>query len=256
MSKMTIKVHESHGSMQVWAIKCDDADTASDEEYYLRDGWGPFVNTAVLGDTIYVECEGDEINKMTPEKIEKIVREWFPNNKIEKIVAPKEVEDLLFNYEFESKKSESADDDEILDLLTELAYKVESIVDSNPDYVCYYDGGKTYPEIYDADGNLMEIGGKKSNVSVDSQIDEWQEAIRSSIKDGKITKDKMFTEICLGIPYQKDTQDYTAGVDMPTQEEWATTEKLFDPNYYDVTIGTQNVWLETFDDIRKWIDTH
>lgn len=100
MSKMTIKVHESHGSMQVWAIKCDDADTASDEEYYLRDGWGPFVNTAVLGDTIYVECEGDEINKMTPEKIEKIVREWFPNNKIEKIVAPKEVEDLLFNYEF------------------------------------------------------------------------------------------------------------------------------------------------------------
>ena len=151
---------------------------------------------------------------------------------------------------------ESAGDDEIVDILTELAYKVESIVDSNPDYVCYYDGGKADPEIYDAAGNFMEIGGKNSNASVDSQIDKWQEGIRSSIKNGQISKNDMFAEICLGIPYQKDTQDYTAGVDMPTQEEWAITQKLFDPNYYDVTIGTQNVGLETFDDIRKWIDTH
>ena len=36
---------------------------------------------------------------------------------------------------------ESAGDSGIIDSLKELAYKVEIIVDNNPDYACYYDGG-------------------------------------------------------------------------------------------------------------------
>lgn len=93
--------NESNG-FSVWAIKCSDDDTAADQEYYLRDGWSPFLTTAVLGDTIYVKCEG---YKTAPEKVEKIVRDWFPDCTIEKITATPEVVSAFSNG-FESKQRE------------------------------------------------------------------------------------------------------------------------------------------------------
>lgn len=153
------------------------------------------------------------------------------------------------------KIHESMSDEDLIYTLTKLAYKVEDIVDNNPEYVCYYDGGKTYPELY-VEGYLLNIGGKNSDSSVDSQIEEWQKDIRAAIKKGEINKNNVLTSICLGIPYQKDTQDYTAGVDMPTEEEWKLTTQLFEPNYSDPTIGTMNVELNTMDEINKWIGTH
>lgn len=44
---LKIKLHESHGSMKVWAVTFDSEDQASEEDYYLRDGWGSELNTAV-----------------------------------------------------------------------------------------------------------------------------------------------------------------------------------------------------------------
>ena len=62
MHKLKIKLHESHGSMKVWAVTFDSEDQASEEDYYLRDGWGSELNTAVSGNVLYVD--GDKAEKI------------------------------------------------------------------------------------------------------------------------------------------------------------------------------------------------
>jgi hypothetical protein len=102
MPKLKIKLHESHGSMKVWAVTFDSEDQASEEDYYLRDGWGSELNTAVSGNVLYVD--GD--------KAEKILKDWFPGREIQVVAAPRDVEQMLLgNYTEsleESKKKEDA----------------------------------------------------------------------------------------------------------------------------------------------------
>lgn len=102
MSKLKIRLHESHGSMKVWAVTFDSEDQASEEDYYLRDGWGSELNTAVSGNVLYVD--GD--------KAEKILKDWFPGREIQVVAAPRDVEQMLLgNYTEsleESKKKEDA----------------------------------------------------------------------------------------------------------------------------------------------------
>ncbi len=99
---LKIKLHESHGSMKVWAVTFDSDDQASEEDYYLRDGWGSELNTAVSGNVLYVD--GD--------KAEKILKDWFPGREIQVVAAPRDVEQMLLgNYTEsleESKKKEDA----------------------------------------------------------------------------------------------------------------------------------------------------
>lgn len=99
---LKIKLHESHGSMKVWAVTFDSEDQASEEDYYLRDGWGSELNTAVSGNVLYVD--GD--------KAEKILKDWFPGREIQVVAAPRDVEQMLLgNYTEsleESKKKEDA----------------------------------------------------------------------------------------------------------------------------------------------------
>lgn len=151
---------------------------------------------------------------------------------------------------------ESAGDSGIIDSLKELAYKVESIVDNNPDYTCYYDGGKTTPEL-NVGGRDIFIGGKNSDDSVDSQIDQWVKDIQSDIDSGDLTEDGVDTSILLGIPYDGEDKNYVAGTDMPTKEEWETTKRLFgEPQGYDPYNGVASVDFRTLDELRKWIDNH
>lgn len=102
MPKLKIKLHESHGSMKVWAVTFDSEDQASEEDYYLRDGWGSELNTAVSGNVLYVD--GD--------KAEKILKDWFPGREIQVVAAPRDVEQMLLgNFTEtlgESKKKEDA----------------------------------------------------------------------------------------------------------------------------------------------------
>ena len=99
---LKIKLHESHGSMKVWAVTFDSEDQASEEDYYLRDGWGSELNTAVSGNVLYVD--GD--------KAEKILKDWFPGREIQVVAAPRDVEQMLLgNFTEtlgESKKKEDA----------------------------------------------------------------------------------------------------------------------------------------------------
>ncbi|MBR4407755.1 MAG: hypothetical protein IKT27_05525 [Clostridia bacterium] len=73
---LKIKLHEKELVVPVIAVKCSSPDDASEQDYYLRDGWGPFVNTTVDGDTIYVE---DTRGKFPAYKI---VSDFFPHNDI------------------------------------------------------------------------------------------------------------------------------------------------------------------------------
>lgn len=102
MSKLKIRLHESHGSMKVWAVTFDSEDQANEEDYYLRDGWGSELNTAVSGNTLYVDGN----------KAEQILKEWFPGKEIQVVAAPRDVEQMLLgNYTEtlgESKKKEDA----------------------------------------------------------------------------------------------------------------------------------------------------
>lgn len=88
--------------MKVWAVTFDSEDQASEEDYYLRDGWGSELNTAVSGNVLYVD--GD--------KAEKILKDWFPGREIQVVAAPRDVEQMLLgNFTEtlgESKKKEDA----------------------------------------------------------------------------------------------------------------------------------------------------
>lgn len=151
---------------------------------------------------------------------------------------------------------ESAGDSGIIDSLKELAYKVESIVDNSPDYVCcYYDGEHAEPEL-NVNGSAIIIGGSDTAYSVDSQIDDWINDIQTDIDAGNVTENDMFTSISFGIPYKEDSKDYTAGEDMPTKEEWDTIKRLFDPQDYDPHSDVASVDFYTLDELRKWIDSH
>lgn len=65
---LTIKVHESTDDkgelvVPVIAIKFNDPEEASEQDYYLRDGWGHVVNTTIDGDTLYIEDTGMKVEK-------------------------------------------------------------------------------------------------------------------------------------------------------------------------------------------------
>lgn len=102
---LKIRVHEAtddNGELiiPVIAIKFNDPEEASEQDYYLRDGWGHVVNTTIDGDTLYIEDTGM--------KVEKILRDWFPDKDLDHInVKGKIAKDL--RGEFESKKSEDAE---------------------------------------------------------------------------------------------------------------------------------------------------
>lgn len=70
----------------VFAIKFDSPDEAAEEEYALRDGWGSEINTAVSGDTVYVE--GGDLAK-------KVVHDWYPDNKTELVDPPEDIAKML-----------------------------------------------------------------------------------------------------------------------------------------------------------------
>jgi hypothetical protein len=70
----------------VFAIKFDSPDEAAEEEYALRDGWGSEINTAVSGDTVYVE--GGDLAK-------KVVNDWYPDNEAELVDPPEDIAKML-----------------------------------------------------------------------------------------------------------------------------------------------------------------
>lgn len=70
----------------VFAIKFGSPDEAAEEEYTLRDGWGSEINTAISGDTVYVE--GGDLAK-------KVVNDWYPDNKTELVDPPEDISKML-----------------------------------------------------------------------------------------------------------------------------------------------------------------
>lgn len=106
MSRLNIKIHENNDTFLVWSIKFNDSNTASNEEYYLRDAYGSFFATAALGDTVYVKCEPFPGNKFTDDLIEGVIRRWYPKKPIDKITATPEIAEL-FNDIYEKKQTSS-----------------------------------------------------------------------------------------------------------------------------------------------------
>lgn len=98
----------------IWAVKFDTPETALDEEYYFRDAWGHVVNTAVVGDTVYLEPDGD--------KGEKAIKEWY-GDKVSRVQMTDEVYAIL--HPSESKKCERLSDYGYDDIVKEIAGEVE-----------------------------------------------------------------------------------------------------------------------------------
>lgn len=98
----------------IWAVKFDTPETALDEEYYFRDAWGHVVNTAVVGDTVYLEPDGD--------KAEKAIKEWY-GDKVSRVQMTDEVYAIL--HPSESKKCERLSDYGYDDIVKEIAGEVE-----------------------------------------------------------------------------------------------------------------------------------
>ena len=98
----------------IWAVKFDTPETALDEEYYFRDAWGHVVNTAVVGDTVYLEPDGD--------KGEKAIKEWYGDN-VSRVQMTDEVYAIL--HPSESKKYERLSDYGYDDIVKEIAGEVE-----------------------------------------------------------------------------------------------------------------------------------
>jgi len=146
MSKMAIKLHESHGSMKVWAVTFDSEKQASEEEYYLRDGWGSELNTAYSGNILYVDGG----------KAEKILKDWYPGREIKVVAAPREVEQLLLgNYTetlSESKKKEDAPWEptikKIKDLKKDEFFTLKPIEYPKESQVWVFDGYDRYDKTY------------------------------------------------------------------------------------------------------------
>lgn len=98
----------------IWAVKFDTPEIALDEEYYFRDAWGHVVNTAVVGDTVYLEPDGD--------KAEKAIKEWY-GDKVSRVQMTDEVYAIL--HPSESKKCERLSDYGYDDIVKEIAGEVE-----------------------------------------------------------------------------------------------------------------------------------
>lgn len=98
----------------IWAVKFDTPETALDEEYYFRDAWGHVVNTAVVGDTVYLEPDGD--------KGEKAIKEWY-GDKVSRVQMTDEVYEIL--HPSESKKCERLSDYGYDDIVKEIVGEVE-----------------------------------------------------------------------------------------------------------------------------------
>lgn len=105
---------QEHPTM-VFVVKFDNAEQASEEEYFLRDGWGSECNSVVDGDTVYVEA--------TP-KLAKILPSWFDGKDLTLKEAPASIAkklhgdylgeavergyDALFESHFDDPKMEKA----------------------------------------------------------------------------------------------------------------------------------------------------
>lgn len=79
---LKIRLHEATDDkgnliVPVIAIKFNSPDEASEQDYYLRDGWGPFINTTVDGDTLYVEDTQGKNSAL------KILKDWFPDKNLD-----------------------------------------------------------------------------------------------------------------------------------------------------------------------------
>lgn len=98
----------------IWAVQFDTPETALDEEYYFRDAWGHVVNTAVVGDTVYLEPDGD--------KGEKAIKEWY-GDKVSRVQMTDEVYAIL--HPSESKKCERLSDYGYDDIVKEIVGEVE-----------------------------------------------------------------------------------------------------------------------------------
>lgn len=98
----------------IWAVKFDTPETALDEEYYFRDAWGHVVNTAIIGDTVYLEPDGD--------KGEVAIKEWY-GDKASRVQMTDEVYAIL--HPSESKKCERLSDYGYEDIVKEIVGSVE-----------------------------------------------------------------------------------------------------------------------------------
>lgn len=98
----------------IWSVKFDAPETALDEEYYFRDAWGHVVNTAIIGDTVYLEPDG--------EKGEMAISKWY-GDKASRVPMTDMVYAIL--HPSESKKCERLSDYGYEDIVKEIAGHVE-----------------------------------------------------------------------------------------------------------------------------------
>lgn len=70
----------------VFAIKFGSPEEAAAEGSLLRDGWGSKINTAVSGDTVYVEGDDPQIEK---------IKDWYPDNPPKPVDPPEDVANIL-----------------------------------------------------------------------------------------------------------------------------------------------------------------
>lgn len=114
---------KNEASKLIWAVQFDSPETALDEEYYFRDAWGHVVNTAVVGDTVYLEPDD--------EKAEKAIKEWY-GDRASRVQMTDEVYAIL--HPSESKKCERLSDYGYEDILKEIVGSVEQTFDDEEIY--------------------------------------------------------------------------------------------------------------------------
>jgi hypothetical protein len=69
-----------------FAIKFGSPEEAAAEGSLLRDGWGSKINTAVSGDTVYVEGDDSQMEK---------IKDWYPDNPPKLVDPPEDVVKML-----------------------------------------------------------------------------------------------------------------------------------------------------------------
>jgi len=69
-----------------FAIKFGSLEEAATEGSLLRDGWGSKINTAVSGDTVYVEGDDPQMEK---------IKDWYPDNPPKLVDPPEDVVKML-----------------------------------------------------------------------------------------------------------------------------------------------------------------
>lgn len=69
-----------------FAIKFGSPEEAAAEGSLLRDGWGSKINTAVSGDTVYIEGDDPQMEK---------IKDWYPDNPPKLVDPPEDVVKML-----------------------------------------------------------------------------------------------------------------------------------------------------------------